>query len=84
MDGRRRIPGLGDLGAQVNPIRLLAELAADLRSIRKHTISMDREVTGMHASVEPLSSQVWPHPLQVSWLAFGKMAARCRAPWTRW
>jgi chromosome segregation ATPase len=58
MDGRRRIPGLGDLGAQVNPIRLLAELAADLRSIRKHTISMDREVTGMHASVERIEVEM--------------------------
>ena len=58
MDGRRRIPGLGDLGAQVNPIRLLADLAADLRSIRKHTISMDREVTGMHASVERIEVEM--------------------------
>ncbi len=58
MDGRRRIPGLGELGAQVNPIRILAEVAADLRSIRKHTISMDREVTGMHASVERIEVEM--------------------------
>src|ERR1700683_3693255 len=58
MDGPRRFPGLGDLGAQINPIRLLAEVAADLRSIRKHTISMDREVTGMHASVERIEVEM--------------------------
>jgi chromosome segregation ATPase len=57
-EGRRRFAGLGDLGAQVNPIRMLAEVAADLRSIRKHTISMDREVTGMHASVERIEVEM--------------------------
>jgi chromosome segregation ATPase len=57
-ESRRRFPGLGDLGAQVNPLRLLAQLAADLRSIRKHTISMDREVTGMHASVERIEVEM--------------------------
>jgi chromosome segregation ATPase len=51
MEGSGRFRGLTDLGAQINPLRLLAQLAADLQSIRKHTISMDREVTGMHASV---------------------------------
>jgi chromosome segregation ATPase len=58
MEGPRRWPGLGDLGAQVNPLRLLAEVAADLRLIRKHTISMDREVTGMHASVERIEVEM--------------------------
>jgi phage shock protein A len=58
MEGRRRFPQLGDLGAAANPLRLLAEMAADLRSIRKHTISMDREVTGMHASVERLEVEM--------------------------
>ncbi len=58
MDGHRRIPGLGELGSAVNPLRLLSELAADLRSIRKHTISMDREVTGMHASVERIEVEM--------------------------
>jgi chromosome segregation ATPase len=59
MEGRRRFPPIGDLGsAAVNPLRVLAEVAADLRSIRKHTISMDREVTGMHASVERIEVQM--------------------------
>jgi chromosome segregation ATPase len=58
MEGSRRFPGLGDLGASVNPLRLLAQLAADLGSIRKHTISMDREVTGMHASVERIEVEM--------------------------
>jgi len=58
MEGRRRFPPLGDLGAAVNPLRLLSEVAADLRSIRKHTISMDREVTGMHASVERIEVEM--------------------------
>jgi chromosome segregation ATPase len=57
-ESRRRFPGLGDLGAQVNPLRLLAQLAADLRSIRKHTISMDNEVIGMHASVERIEVEM--------------------------
>ena len=34
----------------------------------------------MQESLEPLSNQVWPHPSQVTILAGGKMAARCRAP----
>jgi tetrahydromethanopterin S-methyltransferase subunit B len=54
----RRIPGLGDLGAAVNPLRLLSELAADLSVIREHTISMDHEVTGMHASVERIEVEM--------------------------
>ncbi len=58
MEGGRRFPGLGDLGAGVNPLRLLSQLAADLTSIRKHTISMDREVTGMHASVERIEVEM--------------------------
>jgi hypothetical protein len=58
MEGRRRFPPIGDLGSAVNPIRMLAEVAADLRSIRKHTISMDREVTGMHASVERIEVEM--------------------------
>jgi chromosome segregation ATPase len=58
MDGRRRFPPIGDLGSAVNPLRLLAEITADLRSIRKHTISMDREVTGMHASVERIEVEM--------------------------
>jgi chromosome segregation ATPase len=58
MEGRRRFPPLGELGAAANPLRILAELAADLRSIRKHTISMDREVTGMHASVERIEVEM--------------------------
>jgi chromosome segregation ATPase len=58
MDGRRRFPPIGDIGSAVNPLRLLAELAADLKSIRKHTISMDREVTGMHASVERIEVEM--------------------------
>jgi chromosome segregation ATPase len=58
MEGSRRFPGLGELGASVNPLRLLAQLAADLGSIRKHTISMDREVTGMHASVERIEVEM--------------------------
>ena len=58
MDGHRRIPGLGELGSAVNPLRLLSQVAADLRSIRKHTISMDREVTGMHASVERIEVEM--------------------------
>lgn len=58
MEGSRRFPGLGELGASVNPLRVLAEVAADLRSIRKHTISMDREVTGMHASVERIEVEM--------------------------
>lgn len=58
MEGRRRFPPIGDLGAAVNPLRLLAEITADLRSIRKHTISMDREVTGMHASVERIEVEM--------------------------
>ncbi|HWE34004.1 MAG TPA: hypothetical protein VG410_10995 [Solirubrobacteraceae bacterium] len=58
MEGSRRFPGLGELGASVNPLRLLSQLAADLSSIRKHTISMDREVTGMHASVERMEIEM--------------------------
>jgi chromosome segregation ATPase len=58
MEGSRRFPGLGDLGASVNPLRLLSQLAADLGSIRRHTISMDREVTGMHASVERIEVEM--------------------------
>jgi chromosome segregation ATPase len=58
MEGSRRFPGLGELGAAVNPLRLLSQLAADLSSIRKHTISMDREVTGMHASVERIEVEM--------------------------
>jgi chromosome segregation ATPase len=59
MEGsRRRIPGLGDLGQAANPLRLLSQLAADLNSIRRHTISMDREVTGMHASVERIEVEM--------------------------
>jgi phage shock protein A len=58
MEGPRRFPGLGDLGAAVNPLRLLSQLAADLNSIRRHTISMDREVTGMHASVERIEVEM--------------------------
>jgi chromosome segregation ATPase len=58
MEGRRRFPPIGDIGAAVNPLRVLAEVAADLRSIRKHTISMDREVTGMHASVERIEVEM--------------------------
>jgi hypothetical protein len=58
MDGRRGIPGLGDLGAAANPLRLLSELASDLRAIRTHTIHMDSEVTGMHASVERMEVEM--------------------------
>jgi uncharacterized coiled-coil protein SlyX len=58
MEGRRRFPPIGDIGSAVNPLRVLAEVAADLRSIRKHTISMDREVTGMHASVERIEVEM--------------------------
>jgi hypothetical protein len=58
MEGRRRFPPIGDLGAAVNPLRVLAEVAADLRSIRRHTTSMDREVTGMHASVERIEVEM--------------------------
>jgi chromosome segregation ATPase len=58
MEGSRRFPGLGDLGASVNPLRLLSQLAADLNSIRRHTVSMDREVTGMHASVERIEVEM--------------------------
>jgi chromosome segregation ATPase len=58
MEGSRRFPGLGELGAAVNPLRLLSQLAADLSSIRKHTVSMDREVTGMHASVERIEVEM--------------------------
>jgi chromosome segregation ATPase len=58
MEGRRRIPALGDLGAAANPLRLLSELAADLRVISKHTVHMDREVTGMHASVERIEDEM--------------------------
>jgi hypothetical protein len=54
----RRLPGLGDLASAANPLRLLSELAADLRVIRKHTISMDHEVTGMHASVERIEVEM--------------------------
>jgi hypothetical protein len=57
MDGRR-FPPIGDLGSAINPLRLLSEVAADLRSIRRHTISMDREVTGMHASVERMEVEM--------------------------
>jgi hypothetical protein len=58
MEGRRRFPPIGDLGSAVNPLRLLSQVAADLRSIRGHTISMDREVTGMHASVERIEVEM--------------------------
>jgi hypothetical protein len=33
-------------------------VASDLRSIRKHTTSMDNEVTGMHASVERIEVEM--------------------------
>ena len=33
-------------------------MASDLRSIRKHTTSMDNEVTGMHASVERIEVEI--------------------------
>jgi len=58
MEGQRRFPGLGDLGAQVNPLRLLAQVAADLRAISRYTKSMDHEVTGMHASVERIEVEM--------------------------
>jgi hypothetical protein len=74
MEARRRFPPIGDLGSSVNPLRILAQLAADLRSIRKHTISMDREVIGRHASVERIEVEMRELTARISELD-GRMAS---------
>jgi chromosome segregation ATPase len=56
--GRFVADSVGDLGSAVNFLRVLPDIATDLRAIHEHTANMDREVTGMHAAVERLDVQM--------------------------
>jgi hypothetical protein len=50
---------LGDLRTGLGFIgRVLPEMAKDLSKIREHTVNMDRETTGMHASVERIEIEM--------------------------